>query len=108
MTTENKPLFQPRLLDDSADRAKHIFNSLGSAGNNNAELARILLALDFAFKLLNWKDITLVDCIAKYQASVDAKYHNDYKAVATIEELDRRMAMRRATYQQQSQGGLTQ
>ena len=91
---EEKKLFTPKANAD--DRARHLFNTGGSAGANPEKLARLLIAFDFAMSLLGWDDVSLTSIITGYQASVDAKYHDDYKSVATIEELDRRMAIRRS------------
>jgi len=93
---EELKMFAPKLVTGE-DRAKHMFKSAGSAGANNERLARLLIAFDFAMSILGWDDVTLTGIVTNYQASIDAKYHDDYKAVATIEELDRRMAMRRSS-----------
>jgi len=84
------------------DHAKHIFGHQGSYGSNNDELAQILAVYDYAMKDLGWEN-NLSDIVSGYQASVDAKSHDDYKEVATIEELDRRMAMRRSMVNNNSQ-----
>lgn len=105
---EEEKLFQHKPQTD--DKAKHVFNALASHGNNNARLAQLLSAFDFAMSLLKW-DVKLTDIVTNYQASVDAKYHNDYVDIAKIEELDKRVSLRRsmrgqnAETQQQS-GGL--
>jgi len=99
---EEKKLFEPKATNE--DRARHLFNAIASAGNNNERLARLLTAWDFAISILKWDDVTLTNIVVNYQASVDAKYHDDYKSVATIEELDRRMALRRSMSRNETQG----
>ena len=93
MKQEELKMFSPKSVD--SDRAQHIFKNAGSAGANNEKLARILIAWDFAMNVLHW-NISLTDLLTKYQASVGAKYHDDYTKVATTEELDYRLAKRRA------------
>lgn len=90
---EEKLAFRQRQTTE--DKAKHMFNALGSAGANDEKLARLLTAFDFAMSLLGWDDVKLTNIITHYQASIDSKYHDDYKSVATIEELDSRLAKRR-------------
>lgn len=90
---EEERLLKPKTTNEN--RAKHLFNALGSAGASNTDLARLLVAFDFAMSLLGW-DVKLTDIVTGYQASIDAKYHDDYKAVATIEELDQRLLKRRS------------
>lgn len=80
----------------SDDRAKHLFEAIKSHGANNRKLAQLLTALDFGLKLLDI-ECNLTDIVVNYQASIDSKYHEDYKQVATTEEIDRRLALRRRT-----------
>lgn len=99
---EEQRLFTAKLPSD--DRAKHMFATTFSHGANKKKLAQLLTVWDFTMSLLKWNDVTLTDIVTGYQASIDAKYHTDYKAVATIEELDKRMAMRRSSaYRQENQ-----
>ena len=93
---EERLLFTQKQNGDN-DRAKHMFGSIGSHGANPKRLAQLCSVWDFTMSLLGWEDVKLTDIITGYQASIDGRYHDDYKAVATIEELDRRMAMRRAS-----------
>jgi len=74
-----------------------VFRHQSSAGANNEKLARILIALKFAFSVLKWDDNGLIDMLTGYQASIDARYHNDYKSIATIQELDKRIHTRGQT-----------
>lgn len=93
--------------ENEGGRVKHLFESLGSHGANNERLARLLIAWDFVMTLLKQKDVSLSQIVTQYQASINAKYHDDYKSVATIEELDERLAKRRSgSVMKQSQGGL--
>lgn len=107
-----------RRTDNVEDLAKNIFNAKGSAGRNNEGLAKCLIAFDFAMQLLGWdKDeidaegniispaVNLTKLMTDYQASVDAKYHNDLVKVKTIEELDKRLALRKME-SQQNHGGI--
>jgi hypothetical protein len=98
---EEEKLFKQKATGE--DRAKHMFNALASAGANNERLAKLLIAWDFATSLLKW-NVTLTEIVTNYQASIDAEYHKDYKAVATIEELDRRVALRRSMSRNETQG----
>lgn len=85
------PNFSPKTVNNNED----IFRHGSSAGANNTELARILVALDSAFTLLGWKKgKELIDIITGYQASIDTQYHNDYKTIAAIQELDKRIHTR--------------
>lgn len=82
------------------ERAKHLFASIGSHGANKKRLAQLCATWDYVMHTLEWNE-TLTEIVTGYQASIDTHYHNDYKAVATIEELDKRLAMRRsAAYKQ--------
>lgn len=79
------------------ERAKFMFDAVKQAGNNKDKLARLLITWDYICTIMNWPNENLSELVSRYQASVDAKFHNDYKAVATIEELDNRMATRRSS-----------
>lgn len=75
-----------------------IFLTNGSAGNNNTELARILTAFDFTMNLLGWQNkplANLTNFLTQYQASLDTKYHNDFKEVLIAEEVERKRAERK-------------
>jgi hypothetical protein len=98
---EEKKLFTSK-QGNQEDTAKHVFNATKSAGANNQRLSQLLVAWDFSMSLLGWKDVTLTDTVVNYQASINAKYHNDYKSIKTIEELDKRLALRRMQANQQS------
>ena len=78
------------------NRANHMFSALRTHGANPKRLAQLLTVWEYTMKILEWDD-NLTSIVADYQASIDTRYHDDYKAVATIEELDRRLAMRRAS-----------
>lgn len=90
-------MFSPK--DNDSNRAKQLFESIGSHGANPKKLAQLLAVWDYVTGQLGW-NVKLSDTVTNYQASIDTRYHNDYKAVATIEELDRRMAMRRSNRNQ--------
>lgn len=96
---EDQALFKPKLA--SSDNAKHLFATDGSHGANPKKLAQLLVVWDFTMDQLDW-EVKLSSIVTDYQASIDTHYHNDYKAVATIEELDKRLAKRRTSaYKQQ-------
>lgn len=80
---------------DTDSRAKHLFGTIGSHGANKKKLAQLCATWDYVMSLLGW-DETLSEIVTGYQASINARYHTDYKDVATIEELDRRIANRRS------------
>ena len=73
-----------RLKND--DGSKATFNAQGSAGNNNTQLARILSAYELAMNILGW-DNSLSKIISNYQASVDAKYHDDHVKISIAERV---------------------
>jgi len=75
-----------------------MFYSAGSAGNNPLKLAQILVVFDFTMNLLGWQDKPLANLskfLVQYQASLDAKYHNDYKEVLIAEEIEKKRAERK-------------
>jgi hypothetical protein len=94
---EERQMFAPKATD--SNRAKEMFESLGSHGANPKKLAQLLTVFDFTMSILGWNDVTLSKTVTSYQASIDTRYHDDYKAVATIEELDYRLAKRRSNRQ---------
>lgn len=85
--------------DSNESNAKYIFNTLGSAGNNNEKLAKILAVFDLVIKLLGWETDSSVSSlsaiITQYQASIDAKYHDDFKAVLIAEEIAKKQSERK-------------
>lgn len=75
-----------------------IFSTIGSAGRNSEQLARILVAFDTTINMLGWQEkpiANLTHFLTQYQASVDAKYHNDFKDVLIAEEIERRRSERK-------------
>lgn len=91
---EKRILFRQRTADNSGN----IFNTAGSAGRNALRLAKILSTFDFVINLLGWQEKPLANLpkfLTQYQASVDAKYHNDYKEVLIAEEITRRQIERK-------------
>lgn len=73
--------------------SKLMFFTKGSAGRNNDKLARILTAFDLTIEILEWQEKPLAkfsSILTGYQASLDAKYHNDYKDVLIAEEIQRK------------------
>ena len=92
--------FTPK--NNDSDRARHIFESINSHGANQRRLSQLCATWDFVMLQLGWSDVKLSNIVTGYQASIDARYHNDYKAIETIEELDRRMAMRRSSAYRQN------
>ena len=72
-----------------------IFQSSGSAGNNPVKLAQILSTFDFVIALLGWQDKPLANLskfLTSYQASINAKYHDDFKEIMISEEIERKRA----------------
>ena len=91
---ENQELFRQK----QKSSAIAIFNSSGSAGRNPQKLAQILTTFDFAMNLLGWQDRPLANLtmfLTQYQASIDAKYHNDFKEVLVAEEVERKRSERK-------------
>lgn len=88
-----------KLKSSIVDIASNILSTKGSAGNNNEELARILSAYELFIFGMNWQEKenyqNLPHIITQYQASLDAQYHNDYKAVLIAEEIAKRQSERR-------------
>lgn len=75
-----------------------IFQHIGSAGNNPLKLAQILSVFDFTMNLLGWQDRPLANFsrfLTGYQASLDAKYHNDFKDISIAEEIERKRSERK-------------
>ena len=61
----------------NTDSTENNFRSSGSAGNNQPRLAKVLSAYDMAMDILGW-DKPLSKIVSDYQASVNAKYHDDH------------------------------
>lgn len=75
-----------------------VFQSSGSAGNNPLKLAQILAVFDFNIQLLGWQNKALANLskfLTSYQASLDAKYHNDFKDISIAEEIERKRSERK-------------
>lgn len=75
-----------------------IFNSFGSAGRNPRKLAQICATWDIVINILGWQNKPLANIpkfLTQYQASIDAKYHNDFKDVLIAEEIERKRAERK-------------
>ena len=91
---EDQELFRQKTKSNS----NVIFQTIGSSGRNPIELARILATFDFIINILGWQDKPLANLTTfctQYQASVDAKYHNDFKEVLIAEEVERKRSERK-------------
>ena len=91
---EQDELFRQKPRDNSG----MAFATKGSAGRNPIRLAQILSVFDFNMNLLGWNDkplASLATFLTQYQASIDAKYHNDYKEILIAEEIERRRSERK-------------
>lgn len=91
---EQAQLFKKQSLNN----AGLIFSHKGSSGRNPLRLAQILTTFDFIINLLKWQDkplANLTNFLTQYQASIDAKYHNDYKDILIAEEVERRRMERK-------------
>lgn len=89
------------------DRSGSVFNTSGSSGANSKRLAQLVSVFDYVMSLLEWditidnegnvtkKPVMLTTIIIANQASIDARYHNDYKAIAIAEEIDRKRSERK-------------
>ncbi len=91
---EQTELFRQKQNDNSG----LILHAQKSAGSNPLRLAQILSAFDFAMNLLGWQDKPLANLtvfLTNYQASLDAKYHNDFKEVLIAQEIERRREERK-------------
>lgn len=98
------PTFGERVEEEQKFRKKSdnknnlMFFTNGSAGRNNEKLARILTAFDLAIGILGWQNKPLAKFstfVTQYQASIEAKYHNDFKEVLVAEEIERRKEERK-------------
>jgi len=75
-----------------------MFHTKGSAGSNPVRLAQILSTFDMVINILGWQDkplANLTNFLTQYQASIDTKYHNDFKEVLIAEEIERRRTERK-------------
>ena len=91
---ETQELFRQKARDNST----MIFATHGSAGRNPLKLAQILATFDLVINCLGWQDKPLANLatfLTQYQASVDAKYHNDFKEIQIAEEIERRREQRK-------------
>lgn len=91
---ENQELFRQKQSSNTG----LIFQASGSAGNNPLKLAQILSVFDFNMRILGWEKTPLADFskfLTSYQASLNAKYHNDFKDVLIAEEIENRRANRK-------------
>ena len=91
---EQRELFRQKQNDNST----LLFHAKGSAGNNPVKLAQICATFDLVINLLGWQKKPLANLstfLTQYQASIDAKYHNDFKDVQIAEEIERKRAERK-------------
>lgn len=80
------------------DNSIAMFESRGSAGRNPTKLAQICSTFNFVIGLLGWEKKPLANLslfLTQYQASIDAKYHDDYKDVLIAQEIERKRAERK-------------
>ena len=90
--------------------SKQIFDTRGSAGNNQEKLARILASWSIFINIMGWQGkpatnnnlaeppkplANLIQFLEQYQGSVNAKYHNDYKDIQIALEVEKRRAERK-------------
>lgn len=81
-----------------SDNSGLIFHAGGSAGRNPVKLARILATFDLVISIMGWEDKPLANLtkfVTNYQASIDAKYHDDFKEIQIAEEIERRRTERK-------------
>lgn len=86
--------FRGKAIDNSA----LIFNTKGSTGSNPIKLAQILSVFDFVIGIMGWEKKPLANFslfLTQYQASIDGKYHNDFKDIKVAEEIERKRAERK-------------
>lgn len=91
---EKKELFRR----EDKNYSNLMFHALGSAGRNPVKLAQILSVFDNVMLAMGWQGKPLANLskfLTQYQASVDAKYHDDFKEVLIAEEIERRRAERK-------------
>lgn len=99
MTESNEQIEEKlKFRQKSNSNSLAMFESKGSAGNNSTKLAGICTAWDLVVDVMNWHNKPLgkvTQFLTQYQASVDTKYHNDFKDVLIAEEIERRRAERK-------------
>jgi len=91
---EQAELFRQKQVDNS----RLIFNTDGSAGRNSVKLAQICTIWDFTMNILGWQNKPLANLttfLTQYQASIDGKYHNDFKDIKIAEEVEHRRTERK-------------
>ena len=91
---EQEEIFRQKQSDNSA----MIFESRGSAGRNPVKLARILTAYDLMINIFGWQNkplANLTNFITGYQASIDTRYHKDFKDIQVAEEIERKRSNRK-------------
>lgn len=91
---EEEVLFRQK----QADNSMLIFQSRGSAGRNPQKLAQILSIFDTVIGIMGWQEKPLANLsqfLTSYQASIDAKYHNDFRDIKIAEEIERKRAERK-------------
>ena len=82
----------------SNNNTELMFATKGSAGSNPKKLAQICATWDFIMSLLEWEGKPLANLskfLTQYQASIDTKYHEDFKDVLVAEEIERKRAERK-------------
>lgn len=84
------------------DNSENAFRSHGSAGNNNEKLARIMSAYEIAMDILGWEK-PLSQIVTQYQASLDAKYHDDFVKMSIAERVS--VLMKRNILTRNKNGG---
>lgn len=91
---EEGQLFRQKAKDNSG----MMFQTKGSSGANPLRLAQICSVFDYVMIILGWQDKPIANLpkfLTQYQASINAKYHNDYKDVLVAEEIERKRAERK-------------
>ena len=71
-------------IQQDANFANDTFEHINSHGANPEKLARLLSVFKLVRKALG-QDENLLDVITGYQASIDAKYHNDFVKIAELQ-----------------------
>lgn len=98
MTFHEKAEEQELLRQRQPDNSTLIFKAQGSAGRNSVQLAKILATFDLMITIFGWQNRPLAhlpEFLTNYQASVDARYHDDFKDIKTAEEVERKRADRK-------------
>lgn len=111
---EQSELFRRR---SNVDHAGAVFRAWGSSGANPKRLAQFLTTLDLAFCILSWDKpiiktneagqqeivrpaLSISALIEARQASIDARYHDDYVKIAVADEIVRKRRIRYTPEQQ--------